>query len=73
MPAPGTSAPTTPSTSYLLAAHLLGGGPSDHADGAGWYDCSLRRTAEGWRFTSVRVHEVWDNGVPLPHTRPAPA
>ncbi len=56
--------------SYLLAAHLLGRGRHDHADGAGWYDCTLRRTTEGWRFTSVRIQEVWTNGTELPSNHP---
>jgi ketosteroid isomerase-like protein len=53
--------------SYLLGVHLLGGDPFLHADGAGWYDCTLTRTAEGWRFVTVRITEVWRAGEPLPH------
>jgi SnoaL-like domain len=58
--------------SYLLGVHLLRGDPQDedlfrHADGAGWYDCTLRRTPAGWRFATVRIHEVWRAGRPLPH------
>ncbi len=25
----------------------------------GWYDTTLRRTSEGWRFTRVRINPVW--------------
>jgi ketosteroid isomerase-like protein len=53
--------------SYLHGVHLLGGGSFHHADGAGWYDCTLRRTADGWRFTRVRITEVWHAGEPLAH------
>jgi len=58
--------------SYLLAAHMLGNDSFRHADGAGWYDCTLRRTPEGWRFASVNIHEIWHAGEPLPHARPIP-
>lgn len=63
---------TATTRSYLHGVHLLGGSTFHHADGAGWYDCTLRRTEAGWRFTRVRIHEVWHAGEPLPHvTDPA--
>jgi len=53
--------------SYMLAVHRHGDDPADHATGAGWYENTLRRTAEGWRFAVVRVHVVWRSGAgPLP-------
>lgn len=58
---------TARTRSYLLGVHLLGGSPARHADGAGWYDCTVRRTPEGWRFVSVRISEVWTAGEELPH------
>ncbi|MEC3975481.1 nuclear transport factor 2 family protein [Amycolatopsis sp. H20-H5] len=58
---------TATTRSYLHGLHLLGGGSADHADGAGWYDCAVRRTAGGWRFTDVRITEVWHAGEPLRH------
>ena len=58
---------TATTRSYLLGVHMLGDGSFDHADGGGWYDCTLRRTPAGWRFVTVRVHEVWNAGKPLPH------
>lgn len=61
---------TATTRSYLLGVHLLSDDTFDHADGAGWYDCTLRRTPEGWRFVTVRVHEVWNAGEPLPHVPP---
>lgn len=63
---------TARTRSYLIGVHLLGDGPFDHADGGGWYDCTLRRTPEGWRFVTVRVHEVWNASKPLPHVAPRP-
>lgn len=54
--------------SYLLGVHMLGQDQFDHADGGGWYDCTLRRTPDGWRFVTVAVREVWNAGEPLPHT-----
>lgn len=66
------------SRSYLHGVHMLGGGTFHHADGSGWYDCTLRRTADtglagGWRFVTVAITEVWHAGEPLPHVRPAVA
>lgn len=58
--------------SYLLGVHMVSEDTFRHADGAGWYDCTLRRTPDGWRFVTVRVHEVWHAGEPLPHV-PRPA
>lgn len=60
---------TARTRSYLLGVHMLGADTFRHADGAGWYDCTLRRTPAGWRFATVRVHEVWHAGEPLPHAR----
>ncbi|MBN9098945.1 MULTISPECIES: nuclear transport factor 2 family protein [unclassified Pseudonocardia] len=62
---------TATTRSYLHGVHLLGGSTFHHADGSGWYDCTLRRTPEGWRFTRVRIHEVWHAGEPLPHVAPS--
>ena len=61
---------TATTRSYLLGVHMLAGDTFDHADGGGWYDCTLTRTPEGWRFVTVAVHEVWNAGQPLPHVRP---
>jgi ketosteroid isomerase-like protein len=64
---------TATTRSYLQGVHLLGGSSFHHADGSGWYDCSLRRTPDGWRFTRVRITEVWHAGEPLPHVSRQPA
>lgn len=53
--------------SSLFAVHVLGGRGREHADGAGWYDNTLARTPDGWRFTSVRIRPVWLAGEPLRH------
>ncbi len=58
---------TACSRSYLVGVHLLGEDATSHADGGGWYDCTLRRTSEGRRFATVRVTEKWRVGRPLPH------
>ena len=61
---------TATTRSYLIGVHILGDDPAGHADGGGWYDCTLRRTPEGWRFATVRVNEVWRAGADLPHVGP---
>lgn len=54
--------------SYLLAAHVFDAEqPHRHADGAGWYLCRLRRTAQGWRFTHVTLEIRYVAGEPLLH------
>ena len=56
--------------SYLLGVHMLSDSTRDHADGAGWYDCELVRTSDGWRFTHVKISEVWHAGGQLKHVPP---
>ncbi|WP_167582098.1 nuclear transport factor 2 family protein [Kineococcus rubinsiae] len=62
---------TATTRSYLLGVHRFTGDLTRHADGAGWYDCTLRRTEEGWRFATVTIHEVWRAGEELPHVLPS--
>ncbi len=52
--------------SYVLAAHVLDT-PSRHADGAGWYDCRLRRSDDGWRLESVVLSIRYVSGEPVTH------
>jgi uncharacterized protein (TIGR02246 family) len=53
--------------SYLIAAHMLDeSDPTRHADGAGWYQCRLRRTSGGWRFAHVALEVRYLSGEPLP-------
>lgn len=55
------------SRSYLLVAHVpVAGDPGRHGDAGGWYDCTYRREAGGWRFTQVRLSVVWTSGSDLP-------
>ena len=54
---------TASSRSYLQAVHV-GDSPFDHWDAGGWYDCEYRRTQEGWKFTRVKLTEVWLAGNP---------
>lgn len=58
--------------SYLLGVHMLSDSRRDHADGAGWYDCELVRTEDGWRFARVRITEIWLAGGQLNHVPPPP-
>ena len=54
--------------SYVLGAHRHGDDLSRHADMGGWYDTTMVRTAEGWRFESVSASVLWTSGGgPLPH------
>jgi ketosteroid isomerase-like protein len=59
---------TATTRSYLVAAHVLDADdPSRHADGAGWYRCTLRRTPEGWRFSHVTLEIRYLSGEPITH------
>jgi hypothetical protein len=60
------------SRSYLQAVHV-GSVPTDHWDGGGWYDCSYRRTAAGWKFVTVKLTAVWLTGTPTKFNTEAPA
>lgn len=51
------------SRSYLLAVHV-GATPSEHWDAGGWYDCTYRRTAAGWKFVHVKLTPIWIAGDP---------
>ena len=53
------------SRSYLVAAHIYE--PHRHADGAGWYDCRLRRTVDGWRLEHVALTIRYVSGEPIAH------
>lgn len=49
---------------YLQATHVPSStDPGTHADIGGWYDNTLRRTPEGWRFVTVDLTFVWNDGV----------
>ncbi|MGE5273305.1 MAG: nuclear transport factor 2 family protein [Verrucomicrobiota bacterium] len=62
---------TARARSYLIGIHVLDAAdPATHADAGGWYDCELRRTAEGWRFTHVRVTIAWRGQLALPFAPP---
>jgi len=59
---------TATTRSYLIAAHILDADdPYQHADGAGWYRCQLRRTEHGWRFSHVTLEIRYLAGQPLVH------
>src|SRR5579884_1525220 len=50
--------------SHYIATHVSEGTTVKRQAG-GWYDCELRRTPEGWRFTRVRSATAWRTGEPL--------
>ena len=50
--------------SHYLATHVSEGTTVKRQAG-GWYDCELRRTQNGWRFTRVRSTSAWRTGDPL--------
>lgn len=54
---------TASSRSYLQAVHV-GKTPFEHWTGGGWYDCTYRRTSEGWKFVSVKLNVLWLSGNP---------
>jgi uncharacterized protein (TIGR02246 family) len=52
--------------SYLLAIHIPDAGEPDvHTDIGGCYDCTCRRTEEGWRLSHVRLEVWWSAGTPF--------
>jgi hypothetical protein len=58
---------TARSRSHYFATHISEG-TAVKRQGGGWYDCDLRRTDVGWRFTRVRSTTAWRTGEPLqPH------
>lgn len=56
---------TATTRSYLLGAHIYE--PDRQAVGAGWYDCRLRRTVDGWRFERVGLTVRYVSGEPIAH------
>lgn len=55
---------TATTHSHYFATHIdAQGGVIRH--GGGWYDCTLRRTPDGWRFTRVKATSGWREGQPL--------
>jgi uncharacterized protein (TIGR02246 family) len=48
---------------YLIGVHIFDAAdPTRHADGGGWYNCRLRRTADGWRLTEVALQVSYLSG-----------
>lgn len=50
--------------SHYFATHISEGTTIKRQAG-GWYDCELRRTDAGWKFTRVRSSTAWRSGEPL--------
>ncbi len=55
--------------SYMVATHVFD--PADikqHARAGGWYEQKIARTADGWRFTYVKLSIVWAGDRPMSDT-----
>lgn len=51
------------SSHYLIAIHVPDSGAMElHGDAGGRYDCSVVRTADGWKFAEVELHVFWRAG-----------
>lgn len=50
--------------SHYIATHV-GEGTAVKRQAGGWYDCELRRTDDGWKFTRVKSTTAWRSGEPL--------
>lgn len=50
--------------SHYVATHISAG-TSVRRQGGGWYDCELRRTDDGWKFTRVKSTTAWRTGEAL--------
>lgn len=55
---------TASTHSHYFATHISEGTAVKRQAG-GWYDCALRRTDAGWRFTRVRSTSAWRTGEPM--------
>ncbi|EOD69191.1 nuclear transport factor 2 family protein [Amycolatopsis vancoresmycina] len=40
--------------------------PDKHSQAGGWYEATLRRTEQGWRFSAVEMHITWTSGWIVP-------
>jgi hypothetical protein len=55
---------TATTHSHYFATHV-GEDGAIIRQGGGWYDCRLRHTERGWRFTRVTATSAWRAGNPL--------
>ena len=55
---------TARTRSHYFATHVAEDGAIIRQAG-GWYDCTLRRTDRGWRFTRVTARTGWRTGEGL--------
>jgi len=55
---------TARTRSHYFATHVADDGAIIRQAG-GWYDCALRRTPAGWRFTRVTARSAWRTGQGL--------
>ena len=48
---------------YVIASHTFEKAVlSDNARAGGWYDATLARTSDGWRFKNIGLTIVWNTG-----------
>lgn len=51
----------------VIATHIFDGAdPNGNAQAGGRYDATLRRTADGWRFSAVTLTIAWARGTMIP-------
>ena len=55
---------TATTHSHYIATHIADG-TTVKRQAVGWYDCELRRTDQGWKFTRVRSSSAWRTGEPM--------
>jgi len=61
---------TATARAYLIGTHVRRAqAPNEHSEGGGWYDCTFRRTPDGWRYASSRLSITWHTGTDLPSQR----
>jgi hypothetical protein len=52
---------------HVIATHVFDAAqPDKHSQAGGWYEATLRRTEQGWRFSSVDMHITWTDGWTVP-------
>lgn len=65
---------TASARAYLEATHVFDATkPAGHARAGGWYDTTLVRTGDGWRFKSVALTIIWNTGEMIRPQPPVPA
>lgn len=54
---------TAVARAYVIASHTFEKAVlSDNSRAGGWYDATLVRTGDGWRFQSIALTIIWNTG-----------